>query len=59
MSEDKKTNKIAVVKDLPTAIVRVAEDENTKEKYDLITMEDAMTEILEKVREIAKATVGK
>ncbi|MFW6129616.1 MAG: hypothetical protein ACOC56_00440 [Atribacterota bacterium] len=59
MAEDKKEEqrKIAVVSELPQTTVRVAEDENG-ERYDLITKEEAITEMLESIREIKKGLVG-
>lgn len=51
--EEKKEIKTVVVAQLPTQSVTKARDEEGNE-FNLITMEEAITEILERVRELKK-----
>jgi len=55
MDKENKPNKILVVKELPTQQVNVGAIDG--EEYDLVTVEDAITEILEKIRKIEKSVV--
>ena len=50
--EEKKQPKILVVKDLPQVQTREVTDGN--EEYNCMTVEEAMTEVLEIVRELKK-----
>lgn len=51
-------NKIAVVSELPTTTVRVLQDEK-EQKYDLVTVDEALTEILTTIRELKENLIGK
>ena len=55
--QEKQENDFLIVPELPQTPVRVIEGEEGK-KYDLITTQEALKEILESVREIKKGTVG-
>lgn len=45
---------VLVVNNLPTQVIRSGRDDDGKE-YDLMTIEEALTEILQSVREIKKS----
>lgn len=57
-NKEKEIEKTLVVKDLPQTQVRRVTGEDGKE-YNLVTVEEAITEILDKVTELSKATIGK
>lgn len=58
MTEKKEeVRKIAVVSELPKQSVKVVETEDGK-KYDLVTQDEALTEILETTRELKKNMLG-
>jgi len=52
MADKEKEKKLAVVKELPTQALREVEAED--KVYECVTVEEALTEILEKVRELSK-----
>jgi len=59
MPEDKKEKnkeepKVLVVKELPVTQLRVVNSQDGKETYGCLTVEEALTEIIEKIRNIEK-----
>ncbi len=52
-------NNVLVVKELPKTSLRVAKDEASGETYDLITTEEALTDILKTVKELKEGVLGK
>ena len=57
MVEDKKEIKILVVKELPQEPMRLVKGEDGSE-YNLITIEEAIMNIMEDVKQIKKSVVG-
>jgi hypothetical protein len=57
-NKEKEIEKTLVVKDLPQTQIRRVTGEDGNE-YNLVTVEEAITEILEKITELSKAMIGK